>query len=351
MKSAQEIYEQVCSDFEDSCGILINDSSEMAVRMRAVAEQIYSLYVYNDWVLRQCFPHSAAGEYLDYHAMMRNITRKPAQKAHGQLHFRLETPSDTDTPIPEGTVCMTLSGIEFETIQSAFIAAGEYYADVPARAVNAGSGGNAAQSTIIFMTSPPAGVFACTNLQRFTGGSDEETDEELRKRILSTYAALPSGANTGYYEKLVLDFEEVSAVKVLPKARGLGTVDIVFTSIEGIPDEKLIEEVKQCIEENREICVDADVYAPESKVIDISARIDVKAGYSAEEVRNNTSLALQNYFTGKLFEKGITTAALGNVIYNVDGVSNYELIIPSEDTAVEELTLPVCGEISVSLWS
>ncbi|MBQ6539828.1 MAG: phage tail protein, partial [Oscillospiraceae bacterium] len=68
----------MCSDFADRAGIPVRDGSDMAVRLYTAAVQIESLYLYNDWVKDQCFPQTAGGEYLDYHAEMRGLRRQAA---------------------------------------------------------------------------------------------------------------------------------------------------------------------------------------------------------------------------------------------------------------------------------
>ena len=47
--------------FEESTGTVLTEGGDMAVRMYAAAAEIYALYVYNDWIRRQCFPQTAEG--------------------------------------------------------------------------------------------------------------------------------------------------------------------------------------------------------------------------------------------------------------------------------------------------
>ncbi len=49
---------------------------------------------------------------------------------------------------------------------------------------------------------------------------------------------------------------------VLPKARGLGTVDVVVTGPNGLPGEDLVDQVQAVLEAQREIAVDLQVRAP-----------------------------------------------------------------------------------------
>ena len=54
--TVDEIYEQMTQAFQRETGIALRGDGDMAVRLYAVASQIYGLYVQADWVNRQCFP-------------------------------------------------------------------------------------------------------------------------------------------------------------------------------------------------------------------------------------------------------------------------------------------------------
>ena len=104
MKTTDEIYEEMCLAFKNISGFEVNDGCDMAVRLYAAAAQIYSLYVYNDWVKNQCFPQTATGAYLENHAQMRGITRNPARKASGTIRFYIEEAAEADITIQAGIV-------------------------------------------------------------------------------------------------------------------------------------------------------------------------------------------------------------------------------------------------------
>lgn len=68
---------------------------------------------------------------------------------------------------------------------------------------------------------------SCVNPEPFSGGRDQEDDESLRERILETYARLANGAMPPYYKQAALSFPQVVAAQVVPRSRGVGTVDVV----------------------------------------------------------------------------------------------------------------------------
>lgn len=351
MNTVEEIYSGMKTVFEEKTGTALADGGDMAVRLYAAATEIYALYVYNDWLKRQSFPQTAEGDYLDSHGQMRGITRTAASRARGTLRFSIPQKSESDMPVYADTACMTAAGMYYDTTEDAVIPAGSLSCDVTAVARTAGSAGNAAAGTITFMTAAPVGVTACTNPAAFTGGSDAETDEALRARILASYKRLPNGANTAYYEKEVLDMDGVAAVRVLPKKRGLGTVDILVAADGGVPDKALLDAVKARLDRKREICVDIRVAAPETVTANVAVRIDVEDGYSFDAVKAQTERVVRGLFTGAMLGQNVRLARLNAAVFAVPGVKNCAIDTPAADLAVGEDSLAVLGTLTVSAWS
>ena len=81
--TVDEIYSQMAQTFQTETGLALAGDGDMAVRLYAVAAQIYALYVQADWVARQCFPQTALGDYLDKHAQLRGLERRDAVAAVG----------------------------------------------------------------------------------------------------------------------------------------------------------------------------------------------------------------------------------------------------------------------------
>ena len=116
--TVEELYGQMVDTFQRETGMALAGDGDMAVRLYAVAAQLYALYVQADWVGRQCFPQTAQGDYLDKHAQLRGLERRAATAAVGVLSFETDHPPEADLSIPEGTVCMTAAQVRFETTEA-----------------------------------------------------------------------------------------------------------------------------------------------------------------------------------------------------------------------------------------
>lgn len=303
MKSAEELYQEMTEVFARQTGMEAV-AGEAAVRLYALAAQVYGLYAELDWTRKQCFPQTATGEALDKHGFLRGLTRQAATKAEGKLCFSVQVAAGEDLPIPKGTVGLTAGQVAFETVEEAVLSAGSLSVDVLAQAVEAGPSGNTAAGLIRSMSVAPAGIAACTNPAAFTGGREEEEDEAFRARILATYRQLPNGTNAAAYAQQTLAVEGVCAVNVLPKKRGLGTVDLILS-------------------------------------------VKPKEGLLPGPVIDRVKAALRAWFDGSLLGQDVLLAQIGQKIFAVDGVANYQIQGPVNDVTVGRGQLPVLGKLSV----
>lgn len=344
MKTIEELYGEMRADFSARTGMEIAEGADLAARLYAAAAQVYALYAQADWVNRQCFPQTAAGEYLDRHAQLRALERKGAEYARGVVRFYADGAGESDRVVPAGTVCMTQGYVRFATLQDGVLAAGEKYVDVPVRAVQAGAAGNVSAGSVNVLAMAPVGITGCSNPVAMSLGADQESDEQLRRRILDSFARLPNGANCAYYEQVAMSFDQVAAAVAIPKRRGVGTVDVVVATREGIPEQVLLDAISRQMEQNREIAVDVAVSGPKTVPVDVTIRI---AAQDVQTVSQQVKQAVNNWFSGELLGKNVLRAKLGSLTYGVDGVENYELVLPEQDVVIERGQLPVLGRLTV----
>ena len=348
MITLEEIYQGLAAQFQAQTGQSAGGNSELAVRFYAVAAQLYSLYVQAEWTRRQCFPQTAQGEELDKHAKLRGVTRRMAAPAAGTVRFYVDRAGETATEVPRGTVCMTAGGLRFTTDTDGAVAPGELFCEVEVTAVEAGTAGNVGQGTIVYMALPPAGIVACANPEPLAGGREQEEDEALRERVLATFTRLANGANNAFYHQAAMSFDGVAAVTVLPRNRGVGTVDVVPAAQGGVPDQALLAAIQDYFDRVREIAVDVKVLPPTVETVDVSVTLWVQEGRDYGEVAAAVRQRLEGWFNGERLGRPLPRAQLISLIYGVDGVANCRLAAPAADLSLDNVTLPVLGELSIA---
>lgn len=104
--------------------------------------------------------------------------------------------------------------------------------------------------------------------------------------------------------------------------------------------EELLEELEAYFEERREIAVDIQVRAPETKTVDVTVSVAAQTGWDQEGVLQGVEDALEGWFTGERLGQSVLLAQLGNLIYQCDGVANYSITAPAADVAVDSDELP-----------
>ena len=348
MKTVDEIYRELAAEFFATTGITAGGNGDLSARFYAVAAQIYNLYVQADWTRRQCFPQSAEGEQLDAHAQLRGVSRRQASKATGSVRFYVDEERTFTTQIPLGTVCMTADGIRFVTTQAGSVDPGDAQIDLPVEAVEAGDSGNVPAGSVVFMAVPPVGVTACANLEAFSDGQDTEGDEALRERVMETFRRLANGANKVFYEQQAMSFDGVAAVTVLPKNRGVGTVDVVIAAQGGMPDDDLVSEVQAHFESVREIAVDVDVLKPTVETVNVAVTLSVDPEEDFDTVAQAVEDTLQDWFNGERLGWPVLRAQLTSLMFQIDGVANCVITQPAADVEADSVTLPQLGQLTVT---
>ena len=217
-----------------------------------------------------------------------------------------------------------------------------------AEAVESGSSGNVGAGAVCVLTACPVAVRAVTNAEAFAGGISEESDDELRQRILDSFLRLPNGANAAWYEQTACSYEGVAAAKAVGKARGVGTVDVYVTTPDGVPPETLLSELQMVFQKSREIAVDVAVKAPSTAAVNVSVTVEVAENAEFADVKAEIEGMLAGFFSGKLLGKAVTLAELGSRIYGLPGVENYHIVSPAADVAANGTVLPVLGTVTIT---
>lgn len=314
--------------YEQASGTKVEDVSEIGLRLRVLAGELYRLEASLAWLERQAFPQTATGEQLDRHGELRGVPRRPAEKAAGFVSFSRYLPLSFDLVVPKGTVCAT-SGepvAEYETTEEAVLEAGELTVEAPVQALEAGSAGNAAAGYITTLVSAPVGIHYAANQAAVTGGRDAEEDEDYRQRILQSLSRSPSGANGDYYREAALSQEGISAVQVVPRSSGAGTVALYVWGEDGAPSSGVVSALKERLEKEREVGVTLSVQAatevPVSVHIQIAPEEGVEFAWAKEQVEKaiaaygKTRQIGQPFYLADITRAALTAAPLTKVAYS-----------------------------------
>ena len=177
-----ELVDRIQSDIETHVtnGQSLLRRSVLKVLARVYAGVAHLLYSYLGFQAEQLFATTADVEGLESIADEYGINRNAASKATGSLTLT----GSAGIIIPINTEFQTSSGILYTSdIESIFVGAN---LSIDITAAEGGEDGNQDSGAILSFISPISGVNsqATVGTGGLTGGTDEETDDDFRERIL-----------------------------------------------------------------------------------------------------------------------------------------------------------------------
>lgn len=278
------------------------------------------------------WPQFCADEYLDLHAELRNMPRKEAQYATGELNI-------TGTPgtlIPAGYTASTeakndTASRDYVTLQDCRIGE-DGTVTVPATASEAGAEGNTAANTIVVNTSSYEDVTAVTNYLPFTGGVKEEENDDLYARI-HEYDSTQGDSNVGNpsdYKRWAESVPGTGTASIVRATDNSGLVTIILTDGNGEPaTETLCTKVYNHImspddELSRLAPCGAvlNVIPPTTSPIVIRATVKLTAG-TIQSITEAFEKNLKEYFPEAIEDKEIRYQKVCNVLGDTDGVYDF----------------------------
>lgn len=336
----QRIQADMVSRLELKGGIMRR--SVVGVISTALAGCSHLWHGHMDWVSKQILTDSMDEDYLLREALIYGITRKAAVAASGKVIFT----GDVAAVVPAGTMLKRVSdGAMFTTLEDGL-------SSVSAMAQEAGDAGNADAGAVLNLVSPVSGVksAATVGIGGITGGSDIESIESLRPRVIARKQQPPQGGNKQDYVTWALEVAGVTRAWCFPGYMGLGTVGVTFARDDDasfIPDTDEIAEVKAYVEKKRPVTADVYVFAPTSKVVDITIllapnTVDVQASVQSE---------LEAFFKREGAPGAtIYLSRLSEAISSVLSEVHHKISVPSSDVTTTSYEIAVLGTVTFNAY-
>lgn len=197
--------------------------SNLQVLSTVVAGMANLQYGYLDWIAMQSIPFTCTDEFLEAWASLKSVIRLDATKSIGFAAF----PATSGGTLPAGTPVVRSDGFSYVTTANSFPSAGVVTA--PLIAVSPSSEGNIQEGARLTIGTPVSGISSSGVASApFTGGSDVETNESLRARMLAAFQNPPQGGAEADYEVWAREVPGVSRAWILRNGQGAGTVVIYF---------------------------------------------------------------------------------------------------------------------------
>ena len=262
-------------------GLAVVPNGEVRVLADANAANASLNLEYLDWQAKQYLPDTAERQFLDRWGNIFLVNadgsrgRKLATFAAGTALLTATAP----TVLPAGS--MFLAGtVAYQT--TAAVTLGVGVNTVPLRALDAGALGNLAAGSALSMAVAVVGVSGSAGIAvgSMTGGADEESDDELRARVLARIRQPPMGGAAYDYVAWALQVAGVTRAWCSPLEMGMGTVTVRF----------MCDDLRAS---NGGLPTAADVAAVAS-YLDLMRPVAVKDRFVASPIPQPVNFALQN---------------------------------------------------------
>lgn len=301
------------------------------------------------------FPLYAWGDYLDYHAATFNLLRKSAVAASGTVTFNAPNgtvipagikvaPAQTDPSVATPSFSVTTGGtvVSLNTI------------DLAVSADLAGSDGNVAAAAITQILPPGvSGVTSITNAAVLSGGTDIESDSDLRDRILLAFSGQGPG-NIGDYTQWALAYPGVGRVTVQPIWAGPSTVRVVVMATDGTPVaggvvtglQAILDPVPGLGHGKAPIGATVTVTTTQIQSVAVTAVVTHESGYTLDgtggtiATRAAITAALKRYIDNLDVGVNVIKDHVLAQFFTVVGVHDVSLTLPAADVTISGATTP-----------
>ena len=335
---------------------ILKEITDMDVREGSFANNLISPVSYKIWELMQsfnaCIPiafvDETSGKYIDMRAGEYGIKRKQGTKATAKVVFT----GKNGTIVNAGSIFVTEDGYEY--ILDASVTIGEEgTAEGSVTAAKSGEIYNTEVNTITGMYKTISGLTSVTNTTKAEGGTDDESDESLVKRLYEYWQRPATSGNIYHYMMWAKEVDGVGEAKVFPLWNGNGTVKVVICSSEMRScNEEIVSACKEHIEEMRPIGATVTVESAVEKEINIEANIETDGGRKNEEIQKDIEASIDEYLKSIAFtDKKVLYNQIGYIILSTQGVLDFTFLLvngSNSNIEVAENEIAVKGTVVIN---
>ena len=339
----ERLLDAVSDNWDKSEGSFIYDA------LKPVAVEMFNFYDLLENRKEQMSINTASGSYLENRLKEFGFYRKQALAAAGYVTIT----GASGTKVEINTLVASDKAVYKITDTGTIDASGTV--TLPITCTSTGTAGNADIGAVNRFPITISGLISVVNTSAVTGGSDTETDNEIKARFFD-YMKKPSiPGNKAYYEKLAAEVDGVGKAQCIPLWNGAGTVKVVIadTSMKAA-NNTLVNSVQSHINDNRFIGADVTVAAATELTVNVACKLSTDSTVAESEVYTAVCSVLSEYFKKLSFPDTtgtyITYAKILTLIMSVEGVSDCTELKINNGTAnipIPSANVVVLGVVTV----
>ena len=282
-------------DYSEIFELMLNDSLEKGLISHAEdfpdlianREDISNYYIMDKSVIAYMFEwffqnvatpiyESAKVEYaegidLDSIGKWNGVPRPSATKSTVLERFSLTDSLDEDISIPAGIILTTSSGVEYETSEELYIAAGNVETTIQCRSIGTGPDTKIAEDTLTSIVSSIGYDLICTNVTRSSGGNPAYTDDEYRFLLMNWIKIMLKGSDEAYLNYFA-NKDGVDDYRIVPNWDDSGTIKIIVDPGDSLLLNEIYNELRSSVCQEDTVIT---LFAPTERTISIYAKVNV----------------------------------------------------------------------------
>ncbi|ACF12739.1 Baseplate J family protein [Chloroherpeton thalassium ATCC 35110] len=349
---ADEVLTEMIQQYENMAGKTLNPAQPERLMLDLLAYRETLLRISIQEIAKQNLLAYALGDQLDFLAELVGVTRLEAQKAKTVLQFTNN--SGVSVTFSERTQVSTASGeVVFETVEELTVQSGKSET-VSAEALEVGTSYNYYVPGQINTLVQAMASLEVTNTQASYGGTDDESDEQLKERIrLAPSSFSSAGAREAYRYHALSVSQSILDVTVLSPSDDEALDEAVIPGIVAVylltnppleSSSALLSEVEAYLSGDsiKAVCDTLWVRAAEAVQCSVSCEVDIEEGYLSDDVNSEVMAVLEAYAESLKaeFAKEAIQSEMIALIHDVEGVVSVSLDLKNEaEEEVETISL------------
>jgi uncharacterized phage protein gp47/JayE len=307
------------------------------------------------------FIADATGDDLTALAADRGITRITAKYATVPLIFSRTVidPVNSYTIMASSSVSTQIDEngnyYEFKIFDTVVLSASSTSVTAFAQAINPGADYNVIANTITNFITNITGVDTVTNTSDAIGGDDEETDADLRARIITTLQSNGARNTVSGYQNSLLSFGCKTAYVYSPSGTMPNYINAVVTSNDTantIPTSGELSNWQFLIngDDYRAVADVITVMAPTAITITVSAKIiEYSISSDPNTVRNLLQQSIIDYINTLPPGSDVYKNSVMALCHNQDGVIDFEFYLPASNITIGQTEKAIADSSSVTI--
>ncbi|HBY2818944.1 baseplate J/gp47 family protein [Clostridioides difficile] len=312
------------------------EGSFLSDMVSPVNAELAKFYIELSYLHKKAFIEDNFDDFLDKRVNEFGVYRKLGTEAVGEVIFE----GKVGTVVQNGTI-ISYNELLFVVIKDIVISSKIEQNTSPVQALEIGIRYNIPASTE-FKQDEINGITKIYNDLAFRGGTEIETDEELKERFYKIQKNQATSGNKAHYEEWALEVEGVYNAKIYPRWDGAGTVKVLIFGVNNqAVDSEVIERCREHIETEMPIGATLTVATPSILDISISATIKLEIGYTIDFVKESFLESINSYLIN--VNKEIIYTKVSAILASTEGLHDFSNLLlnnKAENITFEEDKVP-----------